>query len=93
MLEIVSWGLFGLWIVLTYVSSASTGLPDRRGSVAGELHLFTAEQEEEACCMMGGHLGDATDKNWNISIVPERLWAALRDIQKDVDTLLGRATE
>lgn len=69
------------------------GLPDRRGSVAGELHLFTAEQEEEACCMMGGHLGDATDKNWNISIVPERLWAALRDIQKDVDTLLGRATE
>lgn len=69
------------------------GLPDRRGSFAGELHLFTAEQEEEACCMMGGHLGDATDKNWNISIVPERLWAALRDIQKDVDTLLGRATE
>ncbi|WP_297122930.1 hypothetical protein [uncultured Porphyromonas sp.] len=69
------------------------GLPDRRGSVAGELHLFTAEQEEEACCMMGGHLGDATDKNWDISIVPERLWAALRDIQKDVDTLLGRATE
>ena len=69
------------------------GLPDRRGSVAGELHLFTAEQEEEACCMMGGHLGDATDKNWNISIVPERLWTALRDIQKDVDTLLGRATE
>lgn len=69
------------------------GLPDRRGAVAGELHLFTAEQEEEACCMMGGHLGDATDKNWNISIVPERLWAALRDIQKDVDTLLGRATE
>lgn len=69
------------------------GLPDRRESVAGELHLFTAEQEEEACCMMGGHLGDATDKNWNISIVPERLWAALRDIQKDVDTLLGRATE
>ena len=69
------------------------GLPDRRGSVSGELHLFTAEQEEEACCMMGGHLGDATDKNWNISIVPERLWAALRDIQKDVDTLLGRATE
>ena len=69
------------------------GLPDRRGSVAGELHLFTAEQEEEACCMMGGHLGDATDKNWDISIVPERLWAALRDIQKDVDTLLGRTTE
>lgn len=68
------------------------GLPDRRGSVAGELHLFTAEQEEEACCMVGDYLG-ATDKNWNISIVPERLWAALRDIQKDVDTLLGRATE
>lgn len=68
------------------------GLPDRRGSVAGELHLFTAEQEEEACSMVGNYLG-ATDKNWNISIVPERLWAALRDIQKDVDTLLGRATE
>lgn len=68
------------------------GLPDRRGSVAGELHLFTAEQEEEACSMVGNYLG-ATDKNWDISIVPERLWAALRDIQKDVDTLLGRATE
>lgn len=76
------------------------GLPDRRGSVAGELHLFTAEQEEEAVNILGGLPLDATDKNWNISIVPERLWAALRDIQKDVDTLirpllerLGRATE
>ena len=68
-------------------------LPDRRGSVAGELHLFTAEQEEEAVNILGGLPLDATDKNWNISIVPERLWAALRDIQKDVDTLLGRATE
>ena len=36
------------------------GLPDRRGSVAGELHLFTAEQEEEACCMMGGHLAQVS---------------------------------
>lgn len=69
------------------------GLPDRRGSVAGELHLFTAEQEEEAVNILGGLPLDAADKNWNISIVPERLWAALRDIQKDVDTLLGRATE
>lgn len=78
------------------------GLPDRRGSVAGELHLFTAEQEEEAMNIVGvgGLPLDAADKNWNISIVPERLWAALRDIQKDVDTLirpllerLGRATE
>ena len=75
-------------------------LPDRRGSVAGELHLFTAEQEEEAVNILGGLPLDAADKNWNISIVPERLWAALRDIQKDVDTLirpllerLGRATE
>ena len=69
------------------------GLPDRRGSVAGELHLFTAEQEEEAVNILGGLPLDAADKNWNISIVPERLWAALRDIQKDVDTLLGRTTE
>lgn len=69
------------------------GLPDRRESVAGELHLFTAEQEEEACDILGGLPLDAADKNWNISILPERLWAALRDIQKDVDTLLGRATE
>lgn len=69
------------------------GLPDRRGSVAGELHLFTAEQEEEAVNILGGLPLSATDKNWDISIVPERLWAALRDIQKDVDTLLGRATE
>ena len=68
-------------------------LPDRRGSVAGELHLFTAEQEEEAVNILGGLPLDAADKNWNISIVPERLWAALRDIQKDVDTLLGRTTE
>ncbi|MBL6452416.1 MAG: leucine-rich repeat domain-containing protein [Porphyromonas sp.] len=71
------------------------GLPDRRGSVAGELHLFTAEQEEEAMNIVGvgGLPLGAADKNWNISIVPERLWAALRDIQKDVATLLGRATE
>lgn len=69
------------------------GLPDRRGSVAGELHLFTAEQEEEAVNILGGLPLSAADKNWDISIVPERLWAALRDIQKDVDTLLGRATE
>ena len=68
------------------------GLPDRRGSVAGELHLFTAEQEEEACSMVGNYLG-ATDKNWNISIVPERLWAALRDLQKDIDTLVNPLLE
>lgn len=52
-------------------------LPDRRGSVAGELHLFTAEQEEEAVNILGGLPLDAADKNWNISIVPERLWACL----------------
>lgn len=75
------------------VSRLVDGLPDRRGLAAGELHLFTAEQEEEAVNILGGLPLSAADKNWDISIVPERLWAALRDIQKDVDTLLGRATE
>lgn len=70
-------------------------LPDRRGMVAGELHLFTAEQEEEALDIVGpgGLPLGAADKNWNISIVPERLWAALRDIQKDVDTLISPLLE
>ncbi len=83
----------GTALASNQVSRLVDGIPDRRGSVAGELHLFTAEQEEEAVNILGGLPLDATDKNWNISIVPERLWAALRDIQKDVDTLLGRATE
>lgn len=66
------------------------GLPDRRGSVAGELHLFTAEQEEEALNILlpGGLPLIAADKNWNIPIVPEHVWATLRDFQKDIDTLV-----
>ena len=65
-------------------------LPDRRGSVAGELDLFTAEQEEEALNILlpGGLPLIAADKNWNIPIVPEHVWATLRDFQKDIDTLV-----
>ena len=70
-------------------------LPDRRESVAGELDLFTAEQEEEALNILlpGGLPLIAADKNWNIPIVPERVWATLRDLQKDIDTLVNPLLE